>query len=410
VVTVSGFASPNALVTVSINNTVIGTTTADSSGLYTRSFGSQNPGIQNYKIYYKDSENNRSRVNSRSISIQPQKETNITANLSPTITRRTPNEVVKGSIIQINGYTAPNAEVKLMFSGRTTTYSSISALNGFYEFLLDSNELNEGNYIASVSSILNGVDLSDTSSSVIFDVIPESIPSTPDIVVRPDQLPPPVPTSPENGSIINGDTTEISGQSIPNAQINIYENGILYGSVFSDSNGNWSFTYTARSTPVTLSFEACVNGKCSVLSKTITLEFSIINDINCSVDFELLTYRFWDVDISDEIELNIQNSTGNGIFEVIWGDGVIEYFDYDQEDSNNLLSYRYSSQGNYNGKISLKENRNDRCSKTRYFSVLVVDNNTNGLSTSILWLLLLIAGLLGLNYIARRDKQSTVQN
>lgn len=409
VVKVSGFAAPNALVTITRNNSVIGTTIADSSGLYSRSFGAQSPGIQNYKFYYKDSENTRSRINSQSISIQPQQETNVTANLSPTITRRTSTEVIKGSIIQINGYSASNSEITLRFAANSKTFSTITTSNGFYEFLIDSNELNEGNYIASVSSILNGVDLSDTSSSVVFDIVSDKKPSTPDIVVRPDQLSPPVPLSPENGTIINGNTVEISGQSVPNAQINIYENGVIYGSVFADENGIWSFIYTATSSPVTLSFEACLNNRCSVLSKTITLEFSLIKDINCSIDFELQNYRFWNVDVNSEIELSIQNSTDKGVFEVIWGDGVIEYFDYEKDLKNNILRYKYANSGNYNGKITLKESRNDRCGKTRYFSALIVDDGKIGLSTSILWLLLLIAGLLSLNYIAGKDKQSTIQ-
>jgi hypothetical protein len=146
------------------------------------------------------------------------------------------------------------------------------------------------------------------------------------------------------------------------------------------------------------------------LSKTITLEFSSFKDIDCSIDFNLLTYRFWDVSIDDDIELNIQNATESGVFEVVWGDGVVEYFDYNIDSNDNSLSYSYSNSGNYNGKITLKQNRNDECGKTRYFSSSIVDSNRSGISTDIMWLLLLVAGLLGLNYVASRDKQNSVQN
>ena len=409
-VVVSGKAAPNALVTVSRNDVIIGTVAAGTNGVYSRLFGAQNPGIQNYKIYYTDSDNNRSRINSQSVSVQPQQQTNIIANLSPTITRRTPSQVAKGSIIQINGYTAPDSEVTLKFSSKNITFKTNSNQSGFYEFLIDSGDLNEGNYIASVSSISNGIDLSDTSSVIVFDITSGIEPSTPDIVVRPDQLPPPVPLSPDTGTTIAGDTVEISGQSIPNAQINIYENGILYSSVFSDSNGNWSFNYTASSSPVTFSFEACVDGRCSVLSKTLTLSFTSTGILDCSLDFELASYRFWGVEKDAEIVLELKNVTNSGVFEVVWGDNVIEYFDYTKDSSNDEIVYAYNKSGNYNGKITLKESRNDECGKTRYFSSSIEDRGTSGVSNEIMWVLILISGLLTLNYISRKDKQNTIQN
>ncbi|MGB3127663.1 MAG: Ig-like domain-containing protein [Pseudomonas sp.] len=48
----------------------------------------------------------------------------------------------------------------------------------------------------------------------------------------------------QNGAVTDDTTPTLSGQATANSQVNIYDNGVLLGSVTSDANGKWAYTPT----------------------------------------------------------------------------------------------------------------------------------------------------------------------
>lgn len=404
---VDGKAAPNSIVSVKESGSIIASALSDSLGNFTSSI-STTIGLHKIDVSYTDITGQKSAVHTYSISVQPQKTNFYNVFLAPTISRSTPQLAKQGSIVQLRGYSFANSIVNLSLDYSIKSYTTIAAANGFYEFLINSEQLSATMHIANVSSVI-GAENSLISNYIDFNVVSVAGATAPDLVVSPEQLPPPQVISPENNTVIDGDSAVISGESVPSAQINIYENGSLYGSIFADFLGKWTFIYKATFSPVTLSFEACINGSCSVQSNTLTLTFTGI-DKQCKLEFELNNYRFWDILKNQEIYLDPKNVSSEGVIDIHWGDEVIERFNYSTGETQKL-THKYSTKGNYNGKIIYRNRIDDiSCQKVRYFSVLVTQELSNSDINSLFLLALLVIGFLGLNYVAAKEKQKTVQN
>jgi len=401
---VQGYASPGAQVTVLESNVTIGTTTAGANGSYSVLISAYSPGVHNIVVNHRDMEGVFAKSSFVSVSISAQQENVVNAVLSPTITRRTPATLQKGSVVQINGYTAANATVAMSFDVGGYQGTTQADSSGFYEFLVDSDSLSFGTYKASVVATTASLQTSEQSGSVQFEVVAAGGPTAPDIIVSPDQLPPPVPLSPENGASIDGDSVLITGESVPNAQINIYENGVLHGSIFADENGKWSFIFQATSSPVVLTFESCIDGRCSVLSKTLSLTFT--GFATCATRFSLEQYRFWGVRAGEKVVLSGDRLSTDGYAVIRWGDGVEEKFNYSSGQEFSFAK-AYSDKGSYNGTISFStdETGND-CSLTRYFSVHVTESASNSQFWRLMWVVFFVAAMLLINFIATKDRQS----
>lgn len=394
--TVSGFASPNAIVTVQEGATAIATLSADSSGAFSKQIV-RTPGIKNINVFYRDANNRQSVTNRKSISLQSQTNTNHTVFLSPTIELGSQGIVRRGSLVQVRGYSVPNSIINISLDYGTSQFQTSTNSQGYYEYFIDTNTLLEGAHTVS-SSAIKGADLSDVSSILTFNVQSEANGFVPDIVVSPDVIPPPSVSLPQDGSIIDGNSVTIYGESLPNAQINIYENNKLISTVTADNAGKWSFVFNATTTPVTLSFEACVNGECSILSRSITLNFTGIRS-SCSVEFGLLQYRFWDIQTNENITLEFKDEY-NGTIDLNWGDASKERFNVVPE-GNRQLTHIYGDSGTYNGSVTLTS---DGCEYTRYFSVIVTGGNTNN---DVWYASLLIIGLIIGGYLSTRDRKNT---
>lgn len=415
---ITGYAAPGALVTFTENGAVLGTTVALADGSFATLLTSQKSGIRNINTYFEDEDGIRSATSADSVSVQSQQQTSLDVYISPTIIRKTPAEVQQGSIIQVTGYTVANASVALSFGIAGDEIVTVAGVDGFYEFLLDTDDLADGTYdvfvVSTISSPVSST--SDTSEEVSFTLVSITEPSpsepdvtVPDIIVSPNQLPPPIPQSPDDGAIIVGDSVTITGESVPNAQIIVYENGDAIGSVFADASGQWSFEYTATSSPVTLTFEACRNGVCSVLSQSLSLSFEFTRSQTCTDRnvFELADYRFWGVSAREFITLDVLITNGDGVLFVDWGDGnPVERFDHDA-DRPDGYQHAYSS-GQFNGTARFVQGE---CEIVRYFSVdATATNDTNFNYWLVLVLTLIILPFTAYSYNRGKEIEPPTEN
>lgn len=397
--TVSGRAAPGAHVSVKDGPSLVATTVADGAGNFSASI-TVISGIHQISTYYDDTALQRSATTSFSVSVQPQQNLPVSTFLSPTIVKGTPSPAQVGSIVQVRGYTFANSDVVLNVNHGSYTEVVQSNSAGFYEFLVDSNNLGEGIYTAFTRSSF-GSEQSDISKSINFEIQNVSGPTTPDITVSPDQLPPPIVLVPIDGAVIENDGAIIRGESIPGAQINVYENDLVIGSTLVDEFGKWSFSYTAKFTPVTINFEACVDSRCSILSRSITLSFTRLDD--CDVDFRLGEYRLWDVREGEAVSLSILEPSNGKVLGISWGDGVVEEFDNISGPID--IKKTYAVAGSYSGTVTIKS---DDCERTRYFTASVSNKKLVNQTLRIFWLLLIVLLMFVMKQIVDNDRQRPI--
>jgi hypothetical protein len=335
-----------------------------------------------------------STLNKNSISLQPQQDTPYNVFLSPTIQLGSQGVLRRGSLVQIRGYSIAGSLINISLDYGKTLFQTTTNAEGYYEYFIDTTQLLEGEHTITTNTI-KGADLSDSSRVVTFSVQTEEENFIPDIVVGPDKLPPPIVIAPEDGSTITGDTVVITGDATPGAQINVYENGKLISTVNTDKFGDWSFQYTARFSPVSLSFEACIDGRCSILSRDITLFFTGIAS-RCSEQFDLEEYRFWNIASNEAINLNLKSDL-EGVLSIEWGDETYEKFSKDLNGETNF-SHIYRSPSTYNGTIIFE---NNDCTYTKFFSVIVSNDNSD---SSFWYLLIFVASLFLGSYLAYKDR------
>ncbi len=391
--TINGYAAPNSIIRFEESSSVIATTTSNSSGFFTKTLNSQPAGIRNMRVYFLDSNNLGSSKINLSTSLQSQTETVVNVLLAPTITFGSQSKVSAGSTISIRGYTLPNKKVNISVDFGALLFSTKSDNLGYYEYLLDTSLVTTGDHVIN-TRVLNGGDMSISSEQLKFNVKNKNTPN-PDIVVSPSLLTPPITNSPKDGALIDGDRVTIYGEAQPGTQINVYENGVIIGSVITDDSGSWSFLYKAKSTPVTLNFEACRGGECSVQSKSITLNFKSLNSV-CFQDFELEAYRFWDIEVGQEFSLALKNEN-KGKLLIDWGDGTTESFSQDTH-SAKKFEKTYAKHGVYSGTIELSY---DNCVEIKYFSVNVKKSEEQN---RVLILLILSFAIAAGSYLVGRDK------
>lgn len=398
---VNGYATANGLVSVTESNSVIMSGVADSLGYFSLS-SILSSGIHNISIKYTDLNGRISRTIDKSISLQPQQDNILSVILPPTIERSTPAQTVSGSTVQIRGYTVPSSVVKLVLDYGSNSITTSSSSSGFYEFLLDSSNLIISNHTF-YTNVTVGSQVGENSQSLYFEVLQSINQSSPDIIISSD-VPPPILIFPSDGASIDGDFVRISGDATPYSQIIIYENGIEISSVLTDEFGHWLYDYEAHSTPVTLSFSACINEKCSVLSNTITLNFSKFKN-SCQLTFDLDKYRFWNITSGQTLSLNVLLTSGDGTLNVDWGDSSTEKFDHDSVRPKSI-NKNYTNPGYYSGSIAFTQ---ANCTIRKNFSVVVVSVASNG---NVLWkiLLILILIIIFTDLFERRRKRKSLNS
>ncbi len=395
-ITVTGYSSPNSLIIIKDNGQVVATTSSNNLGQFSQLVSNRIVGIRNISVESVDLTGNQSQSVSKNVSIQPQQNTIVTFTVPPTISI-TSSAVSIESSIQVTGYTVPSSTVKLNTDG--TEYSNITSnSSGFYQFIIAAGTLGIGEH--SLQTYVNSpLEQSKGSKTIKISVLPKDQAPNIDIIVTPNIITPPIISSPDDGVTIQGNQATITGTAGPNSQINIYINGELSGSVFANQDGDWAFTLTATSSPLIINAESCIDGKCSVRSKSITLYFDSL--IQCNVAFGLEQYRYWGIRENEAFIVKLVHGDGSiaqGITTIEWGDGRKEILNLSPELIE--LPSKYTEAGNYNGSIAID---NDGCRDTRYFSVSVEEHyEDNSLLPIIFSLSVLAMSIVLARYIKKR--------
>ncbi|MFS8130493.1 MAG: carboxypeptidase regulatory-like domain-containing protein [Candidatus Dojkabacteria bacterium] len=156
VLILSGYTAPSSLVTFKENQTVIGTTSSDGSGRFTKEFTAQNPGLHTISIFSTDPRNRSTPSINREIVLIGLETTDVDdLLLAPTI-----NVTISGnsasSIVNISGYSKPDTHLAVTINSsvqKVVTGYSDSA--GFYEYMINASELEVGDHTVIVDILDN---------------------------------------------------------------------------------------------------------------------------------------------------------------------------------------------------------------------------------------------------------------
>ncbi len=143
-VSISGYAYPDSMVTISMNGVVVGTTVADQSGLFSKDL-SVASGEDTFSVWGADSFGSQSTTANVTIYLAPGTKTYISnIILSPTVSSSV-SVARKGSTVKLYGSAPPNSEVTIFSSGNVLG-SVKTGNNGVWSFSLDTTGLKPGSY------------------------------------------------------------------------------------------------------------------------------------------------------------------------------------------------------------------------------------------------------------------------
>lgn len=197
-ITLSGYTSPNSLVTFVEQNSVSGTTLSNSGGFFLKQFSSQTEGIHTVSIFSSDINGNHSiTVNLNYVLVLGQNVSISDIFLPPTIKfSNSSTEFYKGDVISVSGWTVPGRMLRAEISGETGKVEYLtSGDDGSYSYSFSSDDLSLGNYFvkikleaaSSVSTTSEEKSFSLRERAGVFSTSP-SLTSTPNIVKQGELL------------------------------------------------------------------------------------------------------------------------------------------------------------------------------------------------------------------------------
>jgi len=206
ILTLSGRTSPNAQVTVKENGSVLGTTTADSQGLFSKSLLAQDPGIHSIDLYAADSNNKTTSTVTYSVSLTLGTETTLSNIILPPTITLSGEGIAKGDNLKISGSAVPSSTVTIFINGTSHSYSTskstTSGSDGTWEYNFGTGDLALGDYkVEAKTSTTDGYQ-SESSEIKNFKIqtapttttAPSSVTSTPTPTSYPGEVGP-TPTS-----------------------------------------------------------------------------------------------------------------------------------------------------------------------------------------------------------------------
>lgn len=173
-----GYTSPNALVYIEENNTVVGTSTADSSGHFDVTLVGVSSGISNYQIYSEDINGLNSSSTIISDNVISDRTNNIyNIDLSPTLSIQTSN-----NILSLNGMVYPLSKIEI-FLNSNYEYSTLVDSSGNFKYSENASSIPLGEYVVTALDITNTGVISNYSNPVTIDITNTTAPN-PDILKK----------------------------------------------------------------------------------------------------------------------------------------------------------------------------------------------------------------------------------
>jgi hypothetical protein len=366
VLTVEGLAPPDAFVTVLEGGSPIGTTMADGSGNFSKTFTSQTPGLHTIGIFAKANGQTSDTV-FKTVNLVAQSETVLNFFL-PTTLQVSSDQVVSGSPITFSGTTIPNGAVTITLNNNFQMTAAADG-SGAWSHTLDTEGLHLGtHFVFAVVSDGMGNQSAPTSKRA-FQVRPVD-PS--DDTVPPKRIEPPEITSPRNNQRFSEAELTVKGIALANSQIELWDGGSVAASAFVNHLGEWQLNIRLSEPKHELKARACVGAVCSGFSETVTVFYDSADPSTSDGELflRLGDYRYHDQPVNKPLSLEVIFGGGKTPYVLLvdWGDSSTERLT-SEDGSRQQLEHRYRQSGQYNGIVTLRDESG--AVRLRYFSVSV---------------------------------------
>ena len=341
--TVSGKTSPNAFVTIISDGNVIGTTTAAANGTFTRTFPAQTPGLHELNIFAHSTGGDNSDTVTLNINITEHATTTVDVFL-PTTINIEDTTLVHDQNLNLSGETYPFSTVKV-FIDSTEFVTTTSDAQGNWSISFGTSALGSGQHEFFVR-ITDGIGNQSYPTALRF-FTREAAPVPPDSSV--ETPPVPVVTFPSSDIVWTQPEITITGTAAPNVQIELWDGSHPLGSVWSDNDGNWSLRLSLEARTYHLRVRACIQGKCSNFSPTITITYQTEGMLSplqepLIVDLQPLSYTIY---TGQTLAVRSKILKGQPPYTVRldWNDGVIDSGTHSQDELTH--NHIYSKAGKY---------------------------------------------------------------
>ena len=181
--TLSGRTSPNAQVTFIENGAVIGTTTADSSGLFSKTLEAMESRIHSIGIYATNSNSETTSTVTYSVSLTLGTETTLSNIILPPTITLSGEGIARGDTLKISGSGVPSSTVTIFIDGTSHSYSmsksTTSGSDGTWEYDFSTGDLSLGDYKVEAKTSTSDGYQSESSEIMNFKVqtVPTSTPA-----------------------------------------------------------------------------------------------------------------------------------------------------------------------------------------------------------------------------------------
>jgi hypothetical protein len=222
--TVTGTAEANSIVTIYVDGTVAGTTTADAGGKYTFTVpASLSDGTHAFTATAKDAVGNTS-APSATLNIT----TDTQAPPAPTIT--TDKTPTSDNTPTVTGTAEANSTVRIYLGGNAVGTTKADA-SGNYTYTFNPS-LADGNYTvtATATDAAGNTSVHSPALSITIDAAAPATPAAPQLIGG------------TNG-IINDATPSIKGDAEANSTVTVYVDGKAVGTTKTDASGHYTYTF-----------------------------------------------------------------------------------------------------------------------------------------------------------------------
>ena len=162
-VTFIGYCAPGALVTFQEDAAIIGNVSANSSGVFDKTFSARTKGTHDYGIYAEDNHSRVTPTYGFILNLVPNAETVVSNILLPTTI-----DVQTGASVSIFGTTAPTSEVTIFVHSNPIVGAAVAGSDGEWDYPVGT--LEPGTHTAYANTTLPGGLQSEPSRTVNFEV------------------------------------------------------------------------------------------------------------------------------------------------------------------------------------------------------------------------------------------------